>query len=119
MKRQPTHPLDDCTAEAITDYLAYRHRSWPSNTNPYPLVSRNTATTTAAVGAFWMDRLLKELPVGVDRLPQDRILEKPWPMVPIHCTSRPDPAPWPGAPIRHRGLVRRTRVPAGVGAQRT
>lgn len=43
---------------------------------PHLLISRNTATTTTAVGTFWMDRLVKELPVGVDRLRQDRILEE-------------------------------------------
>ncbi|WP_331749453.1 hypothetical protein OG520_43895 (plasmid) [Streptomyces sp. NBC_00984] len=70
------HPLDNYTAEAITDYLSHRHRHWPNSTNPHLLVSRNTATTTAAVGTFWMDKLVKELPVGVDRLRQDRILEE-------------------------------------------
>ncbi|MGW0606902.1 hypothetical protein [Streptomyces sp. NPDC002644] len=69
-------PLDDYTAEAIGEYLAYRHRRWPNSTNPHLLVSRNTATTTTAVGTFWMDRLVKDLPVGVDRLRQDRILEE-------------------------------------------
>lgn len=69
-------PLDDYTAEAIGDYLVYRHRRWPNSTNPHLLVSRNTATTTTAVGTFWMDRLVKDLPVGVDRLRQDRILEE-------------------------------------------
>ncbi|AVZ77099.1 hypothetical protein SLUN_38075 [Streptomyces lunaelactis] len=69
-------PLDDYTAEAIADYVAYRHRRWPNSTNPHLLISRNTATTTTAVGTFWMDRLVKDLPVGVDRLRQDRILEE-------------------------------------------
>ncbi|MEU9777729.1 hypothetical protein [Streptomyces sp. NPDC047968] len=69
-------PLDDYTAEAIGEYLAYRHHRWPNSTNPHLLVSRNTATTTTAVGTFWMDRLVKDLPVGVDRLRQDRILEE-------------------------------------------
>ncbi|MEV6425630.1 hypothetical protein [Streptomyces sp. NPDC051662] len=69
-------PLDDYTTEAIGDYLAYRHHRWPNSTNPHLLVSRNTATTTMAVGTFWMDRLVKDLPVGVDRLRQDRILEE-------------------------------------------
>ncbi|MFF5030331.1 hypothetical protein ACFY2J_39890 [Streptomyces collinus] len=69
-------PLDDYTAEAITNYLDYRHRRWPKSTNPHLLISRNTATTTAAVGTFWMDKLVKPLPVGLDRLRQDRILEE-------------------------------------------
>ncbi len=69
-------PLDHYTAEAITDYLAYRRCRWPNSTNPHLLISRNTATTTAAVGRFWMDKLVKKLPVGVDRLRQDRILEE-------------------------------------------
>lgn len=69
-------PLDDYTAEAISEYLAYRQRRWPNSTNPHLLITRNTATTTTAVGTFWMDRLVKKLPVGVDRLRQDRILEE-------------------------------------------
>ncbi|MFD9066745.1 hypothetical protein ACFVZ3_35090 [Kitasatospora purpeofusca] len=69
-------PLDDYTTEAITDYLAHRRRRWPNSTNPHLLISRNTATTTTAVGTFWLDRLVKRLPVGLDRLRQDRILEE-------------------------------------------
>ncbi|MCQ6246136.1 hypothetical protein [Streptomyces malaysiensis] len=69
-------PLDEYTAAAITNYLDYRHRRWPNSTNPHLLISRNTATTTAAVGTFWMDKLVKPLPVGLDRLRQDRILEE-------------------------------------------
>lgn len=69
-------PLDDYTAEAIINYVAYRHERWPNSTNPHLLISRNTATTTAAVGTFWMDRLVRQLPVGLDRLRQDRILEE-------------------------------------------
>ncbi|MGW4914549.1 hypothetical protein [Streptomyces sp. NPDC004270] len=69
-------PLDEYTAEAITDYVAYRRRRRPNSTNPHLLISRNTATTTAAVGTFWMDKLVKKLPASVDRLRQDRILEQ-------------------------------------------
>ncbi|MET9611948.1 hypothetical protein [Kitasatospora indigofera] len=69
-------PLDDYTAEAITDYLTHRRRRWPNSTNPHLLVSRNTATTTTAVGTFWLDRLVNRLPVSLDRLRQDRILEE-------------------------------------------
>ncbi|SEG85325.1 Site-specific recombinase XerD [Actinacidiphila yanglinensis] len=70
------HPLDDYTAEAISDYLAYRHERWPNSTNPHLLITRNTATTTAPVGTFWLDRLVQPLPVALDRLRQDRILEE-------------------------------------------
>ncbi|MFI7020351.1 hypothetical protein [Streptomyces sp. NPDC050164] len=69
-------PLDDYTAEAINECLAYRQRRWPNSTNPHLLITSNTATTTTTVGTFWMDRLVKELPVGVDQLRQDRILEE-------------------------------------------
>ncbi|MER5519808.1 hypothetical protein [Streptomyces sp. NPDC002763] len=68
--------MDEYTAEAITDYVAYRRRRRPNSTNPHLLISRNTATTTAAVGTFWMDKLVKKLPASVDRLWQDRILEE-------------------------------------------
>ncbi|MFG3308698.1 hypothetical protein [Streptomyces wuyuanensis] len=43
--------------------------------NPHPLITRNAATTTSVV-TFWMDRLVKELALGVDRLSQDRMLEE-------------------------------------------
>lgn len=69
-------PLNEYTAEAITDYLDYRRGRWPNSTNPHLLISRNTATTTRAVGTFWMDKLIRPLPVGLDRLRQDRILEE-------------------------------------------
>jgi hypothetical protein len=46
------------------------------STNPHLLITRNTATTATAVGTFWLDRLVKKLPVGVDQLRQDRILEE-------------------------------------------
>ncbi|MFI9724528.1 hypothetical protein ACIHFE_33700 [Streptomyces sp. NPDC052396] len=61
-------------AEAITTYLDYRHRRRLDSTNPHLLISRNTAT--APVGTFWLDKLVKPLPVGLDRLRQDRILEE-------------------------------------------
>ncbi|MFE7614124.1 hypothetical protein [Streptomyces sp. NPDC057496] len=69
-------PLDNYTAEVISEYLAYPRRRWPNSTNPHLLITRNTATTATAVGTFWMDRLVKELPVGVDRLRQDHIFEE-------------------------------------------
>ncbi|MGW5231194.1 DUF4265 domain-containing protein [Streptomyces nodosus] len=69
-------PLDEYTAKAITDYLDHRRGRWPDSTNPHLLISRNTATTTSAVGALWLDKLVKLLPVGLDRLRQDRILEE-------------------------------------------
>lgn len=68
-------PLHEYTAEAITNYLDYRRSRWPNSTSPHLLISRNTATTTTAVGTFWMDRLVRPLPVGLDRLRQDRIPE--------------------------------------------
>jgi hypothetical protein len=46
-------------------------RSWGGKS-----VRRHLEGGSTAVGTFWMDRLVKELPVGVDRLRQDRILEK-------------------------------------------
>lgn len=69
-------PLDEYTAEAINNYLDYRRSRWPNSTNPHLLISRNTATITTAVGTFWLDKLVRPLPVGLDRLRQDRILEE-------------------------------------------
>ncbi|MGW5097292.1 hypothetical protein ACWEQ1_24160 [Streptomyces nodosus] len=71
-------PLDEYTAKAITDYLDHRRGRWPDSTNPHLLISRNTATTTTAVGAFWLGKLVKLLPVGLDRLRQDRIRSTSW-----------------------------------------
>jgi phage gp36-like protein len=45
-------PLDDCTTEAIADYITHRHRRRPSSTHPHFLVSRNTATMRTSVGTF-------------------------------------------------------------------
>ncbi|MEU5090616.1 hypothetical protein [Streptomyces sp. NPDC021356] len=58
-------PTATATATATAD------RRSPNSTNPHLLITRNAATTTTPVGTFWMDRLLKELPVGVDQLRQD------------------------------------------------
>ncbi|MFB7753614.1 hypothetical protein ACFC18_29060 [Streptomyces sp. NPDC056121] len=43
-------PLSEYTAEAIGNYLDCRRGRWPNSTNPHLLISRNTATTTTAVG---------------------------------------------------------------------
>ncbi|MGW0950252.1 hypothetical protein ACWD4O_48180 [Streptomyces sp. NPDC002623] len=69
-------PLDEYTAEAITDYLGYRRGRWPNSTNPHLPASLNTATTTTAVGTLWLDKLVRPLPVGLGRLRQDRNLEE-------------------------------------------
>ncbi|MFF5522525.1 hypothetical protein [Streptomyces coeruleorubidus] len=72
----PEPSLDDYTAEAISSYLDYRHRRWPNSTNPHLLINRNTATTTTAVSPSWTEKLVRPLPVGLDRLRLDRILEE-------------------------------------------
>ncbi|MCQ9185262.1 hypothetical protein KMT30_40790 [Streptomyces sp. IBSBF 2953] len=46
-----------------------------NSTSPHLLISRNTATTTTAVGTFWLDKLVGPLSVGLDHRRQDRILE--------------------------------------------
>lgn len=69
-------PLDPFTADAVTAYLAERHRRWPASTNPYLLVSRNTATRTTPVSAFWLEKLFDGLPATASRLREDRILEQ-------------------------------------------
>ncbi|MFJ8210353.1 hypothetical protein [Streptomyces sp. NPDC096033] len=74
----PTVPAQR-KAEAITGYLGHRRSRWPNSTSPHLLISRNTATTTTAVGTFWLDKLVRPLPVGLDRLRQDRILEEALP----------------------------------------
>ncbi|MFJ8948426.1 hypothetical protein ACIRG4_35335 [Streptomyces sp. NPDC102395] len=70
---------DDGAAEPLVIALSRIHTPrghWPKSTNPHLLISRNTATTTTAVGTFWMDKLVRPPPVGLDRLRQDRILEE-------------------------------------------
>jgi hypothetical protein len=69
-------PLDEYTAEAVTHYLDYRHGRWPNSTNPHLLINRNTATTMTAVSPSWMGKLVRPLPISLDRLRQDRILQE-------------------------------------------
>ncbi|MFJ6392338.1 hypothetical protein ACIQJT_32545 [Streptomyces sp. NPDC091972] len=69
-------PLDEYLAKAITDCLDHQRGRRPNSANPHLRISRNTATTTTAVGTLWLDKLVIPLPVGLDRLRQDRILEE-------------------------------------------
>ncbi|MCX4825808.1 hypothetical protein OG883_39470 [Streptomyces sp. NBC_01142] len=103
---------------------------WSNSTNPHLLISRKTATT-AAVGTFWMDKLVKQLPVGIDRLQQDRSSKKlsPTAPTPLHLS----PVFSIGAKTSHRYTsavatsaaeqvapsVSRSRLPRGGGSDLT
>jgi hypothetical protein len=53
-----------------------RSRCWGCDGTSAQASPRVLEGGSTAVGTFWMDRPVKELPVGVDRLRQDRILEE-------------------------------------------
>jgi len=69
-------PLDEFTAAAVRDYLAFRRRRWPRTTNPHLLVNNHSAHTTATVSESWMGKLFRGLPLTAVRLREDRILEE-------------------------------------------
>jgi len=69
-------PLDEFTAAAVRDYLAFRHQRWPRTANPHLLVNNHSAHTTATVSESWTGNLFRGLPLTADRLREDRILEE-------------------------------------------
>src|SRR5262249_59512519 len=69
-------PLDDFTASAIRGYLAFRDQRWPATTSPYLLVTRKTAHTGQPVSEYWLTTLFRGLPVTVEQLRDDRIVEE-------------------------------------------
>jgi hypothetical protein len=71
-----TRAMDPFTADAIGQYLAYRHTRWPRTGNPHLLVTRRTAHDQAAVSEFWLSSLLRHLPVDLRQLREDRILDE-------------------------------------------
>ena len=71
-----TRTMDPFTADAIGQYLAYRHTRWPRTGNPHLLVTRRTAHDQAAVSEFWLSSLLRHLPVNLRQLREDRILDE-------------------------------------------
>jgi len=71
-----TRTMDPFTADAIGQYLAYRHTRWPRTGNPHLLVTRRTAHDQTAVSEFWLSSLLRHLPVNLRQLREDRILDE-------------------------------------------
>ncbi len=69
-------PLDEFTAAAVRDYLAFRRQRWPRTTNPHLLVNNHSAHTTATVSESWMGKLFRGLPLTAAKLREDRILEE-------------------------------------------
>jgi hypothetical protein len=69
-------PLDEFTAAAARDYLAFRRQRWPRTTNPHLLVNNHSAHTTATVSESWMAKLFCGLPLTAAQLREDRILEE-------------------------------------------
>ncbi|MFF3160051.1 hypothetical protein ACFVRE_42855, partial [Streptomyces sp. NPDC057910] len=73
-----------------------------NSTNPHLLISPNTATTTTAVGTFWLDKLVRPLPVGLDRLRQDRSTSH----MSSHSAPGPASATRPPSPSRPPNTIR-------------
>lgn len=69
-------PLDEHTAAAISDYLAYRRTRWPHTTNPHLLVTRRSAHGTEPVSSYWLIKQLRGLPVTAQRMREDRMIEE-------------------------------------------
>ena len=69
-------PLDEFTATAIRSYLGFRNRRWPATTNPFLLVTQQTAHTGEPVSRYWTDTLFRGLPVTAGQLRDDRIVEE-------------------------------------------
>ena len=69
-------PLDEFTAAAVRDYLAFRRQRWPRTTNPHLLVNRHSAHTTGTVSESWTGKLFRGLPLTAAKLREDRILEE-------------------------------------------
>lgn len=69
-------PLDDYTRQAALDYLAHRHRRWPTTMNPYLLVNGNSAHTGQPVTKAWLHVLFKRLAVTPRQLRDDRVLDE-------------------------------------------
>ncbi|HEX2822281.1 MAG TPA: hypothetical protein VHO07_19235, partial [Streptosporangiaceae bacterium] len=81
---QLSRPLDTYTRKAAAAYLAYRRQRWPATTSPYLLVSSQTAHTGQPVTSGWLHNLFRPLPVTMQQLRQDRLLEEA-----AHCHGDP------------------------------
>lgn len=68
--------LDPFTAEALTEYVDYRHCRWTHTSNPHLLVNQRTSHEQCPVSNRWLDRLLRDLPATLRQLRTDRILEE-------------------------------------------
>ncbi|MEV0372820.1 hypothetical protein AB0I10_23840 [Streptomyces sp. NPDC050636] len=74
--RDATRPLDDFTAEAVREYRRHRDQRWPGSSNPYLLRTQQTAKRDTSVSRYWLKSLFRGLPVTVESLRQDRLLEE-------------------------------------------
>lgn len=68
--------LDTYTTAAVVAYLVYRHDRWPGTSNPHLLVTRRTAHERNAVSEYWLSSRLRDLPVTLRELREDRILDE-------------------------------------------
>lgn len=69
-------PLDDVTHRVLTDWLDYRRTRWPNTANPHLLLSRESALRLGPVSDPWLNRILRGLPAGLERLRVDRYLDE-------------------------------------------
>jgi hypothetical protein len=70
-----SRPLDELTAHALLDWLAYRRERWPGTANPHLLVSSTSALGHRPVSHTWILNL-RGLPGTLERLRIDRQLEE-------------------------------------------
>ena len=68
-------PLDDLTAQALLDWLAYRRERWPRTANRHLLISNASALGHGPVNHTWILNL-RGLPGTLERLRIDRQLEE-------------------------------------------
>jgi integrase len=71
-----TRPLDELTHRVLTDWLDYRRRRWPNTANPHLLISKDSALRLGPVTYPWLNRILRGLPAGLERLRMDRQLDE-------------------------------------------
>jgi integrase len=59
----------------LTNYLDYRHRSWPNSANPHLFLTTRSANDTTPAGARWI-KLKIDITGGTQALREDRVLDE-------------------------------------------
>lgn len=76
--RRHTIYLEEFTHRLAAEWLSERHRRWPASTNPYLLVSQQSAMDTEhpTVHITMLKRTFRDLKLSMSKLRQDRILHE-------------------------------------------